>query len=154
MNPARIFALQSQKISNQDNIPGGITEIDQATAAGLCSGMRRSYYLAGRLKWGKDLSVVDELNIKLLEFTKIVGRQESWDLSKITPEKLSTLAILEMLEPFKYKEDIKKANYLGVHKSNFSRTWNKRYNIIYQELDDLANRAFSYIMMKQRYEKN
>lgn len=153
MNPARVFALQSQRIGNPDGIPGGRSSIDQATAASLCAGMRREYYLAGRLKWAGDWSVSGELEKLLWLHAVDIRNRENWSIPKGGQilRKMAGLAIAEIAEPARYKTDSVKAQWMGIHRSNYSRTWNKRYNLIYQELDDLANRAFSYIMMKQRY---
>ena len=155
MNPARVFALQSQRIGDHDNIPGGITEVDQSVASALCSGMRRECYLAGRLKWAGDWSVANELEYKLWIYAVDICNREKWRVQKGREmlRKMAGLAISEMAEPGRYKSDTIKANWLGVDKSNFSRTWSGRYNLVYQELDDMASRAFSYVMMKQRYDE-
>lgn len=155
MNPARVFALQAQKASSHTAIAGGKTEVDQATAAGLCAGMRRECYLAGRLKWAQDWTVANELEHKLWLYAVDISNKERWSIPKGKEmlRKMAGLAIAEMAEPARYKEDRIKADWMGIHKSNFSRTWNKRYNLIYQELDDLASRAFSHIMIRQRYDQ-
>lgn len=153
MNPSRVFALQTTKASSNDSIPGGTTEVDQATAAGLCAGMRRECYLAGRLKWAGDWSVANELEHRLWLLAVDICNKERWRVPKGREmlRKMAGLAIAEMADPIRYKTDIAKAKWLGIDKSNYSRVWNGRYNLIYRELDDLAGRAFSYIMMKQRY---
>ena len=151
MNPARVFAIQAQKSSSWGGIAGGVTEVDQAFAAGLCAGMRRECYLAGRLKWARDKTVQNELFELLEGRIKRIKEREKIDFTVEAGERMIKLAMAELMEPIIYKTNSSKALILGVHPSNYGRTWQKKYDIIFQELDDLANRAFSHIMIRQRY---
>lgn len=152
---ARIFAMQTQKTSNPFTMFGGTPEVDQATAAGLCSGMKRKWYLAARLKWGLDWSVANELEYLVWIEAAGLAARGKWKIPKGKEHvrKMAGLAIAELADPMRWKLDTDKADWMGVHKSQFSRTWKEKYNAMYSLLDDWSNAAYSYVMMKQRYEE-
>lgn len=151
---ARVFAIQTHKIANLFGVGGGgVPELDPATAAGLCQGMRREWYLAGRLKWALDWSVANELEYLLWIDGTDIAKSGRWKIPKGREyvRKMAGLAIAELADPHKWKHDYKRAEWMGVSPSQFSRIWVKRYNEIYSLLDDWSNSAYSYVMIKQRY---
>lgn len=151
---ARVFSLQTTKISNPFAISGGNPEVDQCTAAALCQGMRREWYLSARLKWALDWSVAQELEYLLCVDGTKFARRGRWKIPKGREyvQKMAGLAVMEVADPKNWQFDKQRAGFMGVSKSQFSRTWLKRYNVIYTILDDWANSAFSYVRIKQRYE--
>lgn len=154
MNPIRIFAKQT--IKSGSYMPGsGQPEVDQAMAAHLCGGMRREWYLAARLRWGLDWSVANELEYMLWMEGSGVSYKERWRVPKGKEyvRKMAGLAIAEIAEPKRYAPDARKAEWMDVSASQFSRLWGKRYNAIYSIIEDWSSSAYSYVMMRQRYDK-
>ena len=148
-----IFSMQTYKAQSLFGL-GGIPEVDQALAAALCSGLKREYYLAARLKYALDYSVARELESMLLRKGLGVSHAKKWRVpeNRNYLQQMAGLAVAEMLFPLRYKQDQVRADWVGVSKSQFSRTWKKRYNLIYQILEDWTNCAYSHVMMRQRYD--
>lgn len=151
---ARIFSKQCPKVSNPFSAIGGSADVDQAMAAGLCAGMKREHYLAARFKWALDWSVSSELERLLQDKGEGFAKKEQWKLRKeeTRVRAIAGLALAEMANPSFWSIDANKAMFIGVDKSGFSRVWKKRYNLLYATLEDWANSAYSYVMMRQRYE--
>jgi len=152
MNPVRLFSLQAQKTASLEAI-GGITEIDQSTAAAMCAGMPEKWYKAARLKWSADHSNNHWLEIRLMVFASGIAGREKWRIIPGRLRSMSRLAIEEMQYPEKLNRQEAwryKAGSIGVGSSQWFKTWVGRYEAIYQELNDWANRAYSYVEDKQK----
>ena len=121
-NAVRIFAKQTYKASDFFAIAAGGADIDQAMAAALCSGMKKHWYLAARLKWANDWTGATHLEYKLWAYTAGVANGEKWRIPKGQQllRSLVGLAIAEMAEPSRYKTDAAKVNWTGISASQFS----------------------------------
>lgn len=154
-NPIRVMALQTEQTPSIEPAPGGgIPEIDQMLAAALCAGMPRRWYLAARLKWCLDWSVANELEYMLWVEAAGIAAKEKWRIptGKYYVRKMAGLAIAEVGDPARYSRPEHwhiKAQWLGTGKSQWFGTWERRYNAIYEELDDWCSRAKSYLYRRQ-----
>jgi len=152
MNPAKVFALMSQRTPNPDAIPGGVSGFDIADASGLCRNMPRHWYLAGRLKWAQDWTVANELEYALWMRTTKLAVAEKWKIKKgaLQLRKLAGLAIAETADPANWKTVEKKLSFTEMTDSSWYKRWGKRYEAVFQIIDDQwANAAYQYINSKQ-----
>ncbi|MCG7980286.1 MAG: hypothetical protein N0E58_19420 [Candidatus Thiodiazotropha endolucinida] len=121
--------------------------INPATAAAMCSGMPPLWWSAARLKWADDTSGIKMLYNELSRLANQLKDIEQWRIPKDRDyiDKFAMLALLEVTQPTKWKHDSHKADFIGMDKSVFYRTWKKRYEVIYRQVDDWCSSALSYI---------
>jgi hypothetical protein len=152
MNPAHVFAMQTTR-AQSFGAPGGAPTITQGDAALYCKGMPRRWYLAGRLRWGLDLSVAEELERELWIAAVDLKIKERWRIPKSLTGKhplrnMAKLAIVETIEPsrFKYDDSWKlRAAMVGVDNKPWHTTWSRRYERVYGELNDWANDGWRHV---------
>lgn len=165
MNPIRLFVMLSQKASSGDPLKkgSGQGEMNMETAAALCAGMPEHWYKAAVYKWALDTSVRQWLRIELWRTAMELAQREGWRTGKrdagdkpITLS-LAELALDEMEDPamrgratWQGKERWQKlSNRLGVSRHAWYKTWQARYQAIYQVLDDWAGNAYLYVAKRQ-----
>lgn len=154
MLPERLFSLQSTKTQSYIPSIGGITEVDQAIASGLCSGMSEKWYKAARLKFCLDASVINWLEIQLWQEVCGIATKEKWKIPK-GKERLRNMCKLAIIETQKPELFIKtnawntRASFLEIKKSAWFSTWAGRYEVIYELLNNWSNSAYRFVKHKQ-----
>lgn len=141
-----VMAMQTHRAKDYTTI-GRATKIsfDPATAAAMCHGLGRRYYLAARLYYCLDLTGHDELIGLLWNVASDAASNEKWKIPK-GRDYLTAMCYLAIVEVYGWngvKRDSQKAKLVGMDKSEWSRVWKDRYEIIYQRLMawvDVANR--------------
>jgi hypothetical protein len=141
VNPIRIVSMQ----------------VHPEVAGWWCAGMPEHWYLAIRLKWAKDISGVGVIEIKLLAAARRMAQREKWRLpeGKDYLPRMVKLAVVELADPARFAKAEcwrLRAAYVDVGSSPWYRTWRKRYEAIFQELNEWSNRGFRYIRVKQQRE--
>lgn len=151
MNPARVMAKLTAQPARLDGGGGGMTEYDVALCASLAANLKERYYLAARLKWCQDWSVANKLEYLLWIEAVGIAAEEKWRVPKGREyvRKMAGLAIAEIAEPQRWKEQQTKAQFMGMDKSTWSRTWQGRYEVIYSELSGWCDTAYRHIARMQ-----
>lgn len=139
MNPVRIVA----------------DELHPEVAGWWCAGMPEHWYMAIRLKWGRDRSSNTELNERLLVIAKKIAARGNWRLSKDRQylERMVSLAIMETCDParFSYPDSYKiRMAWIGCSKTKWFSTWQQRYERVYVEFNDWSDRGFRYLKVRQK----
>ncbi|MBV2138561.1 MAG: hypothetical protein KUF79_17275 [Candidatus Thiodiazotropha sp. (ex Ctena orbiculata)] len=149
MNPARVFAMATPSQINPASVGRSTTTdtVSPATAAAMCAGMPKLWYLAAMLKWADDWSGADYLEYRLWMEAAGMASTRGWEPPKGEEflRRMAKLAIDEMGWPSKYKFDKDKCEYLGISPSTFCNRWKCRYGLIYQVLDGWASEGFRYV---------
>lgn len=119
-----------------------------------CSALPEHWYFAIRLKWANDYTGLLVLEQKLIHVTQRVAKREKWRVTKRTDcfSKIAKLAVLEVADPVRFSTPDSwklRAAYMGVDSSSWYRVWRRRYEVIYQELNEWSNRGFRFIRIRQ-----
>ena len=154
MRPESLFSMQNPKIGSLTISNGGITEIDQAIAAGLCSGMPEKWYKAARLKYCLDESVKKWVEIELWSECAGIATREQWRMPKGKEllRKMCELAIIELQTPRLFylgSPWALRSEYLGIKKTAWFTNWSKKYEVVYQVLDGWTDSGYRYLKYKQ-----
>ena len=159
------FSMQAEQVQGPpDGLPGGSTSYEawtQADAAALCAGLRRKYWLAGRLRWGMDKTVAMELEHYLWGEVAQTAAREKWILAigQETMRALAGLAIAEMLDPVRYRQEGFRVEWFGrrikLSKERvfpaWERCWKWRYQgAAYAPLERWSDVCKSHIYHRQR----
>lgn len=151
MNPELIMTLQTVKSCDISSV-GRSTKrhLDPSIAAAICNGLGHKYYLAARLYYCRDLSGHQLLEKELFEVAETIGYCENWKMKRNQGlvKKMIVLAIVEMYGVPFLNNDTQRAIFLGIDKANYSRTWKKRYDVLYKRLDSWRDQAAEYIKTK------
>ncbi|MCG7931947.1 MAG: hypothetical protein N0E44_18090 [Candidatus Thiodiazotropha lotti] len=107
-------------------------------------------FKAAMYKWAGDQSQHDFLMYRLWIASADIAADNGWRIPKGQEylRKMSEIALLEVRDPGKWREDKAKAKYMGMDKSTFYKTWRKRYESIYQVLDGWAQEGYRYVQRK------
>lgn len=152
MNPIRYFSIQTCKTSRLI-FGGGKPELTPDMAAHYCKGMPKHWYQAALLCWADNWSGANDLEYKLWDKAVKLKIRERWRIEKKYEgkemlRKLAGLAIWEMGEPkrFKHPESWRRrADWMGLDKAAWYRTWRPRYEAVYGILSEWANEAKRHI---------
>ncbi|MCG7985051.1 MAG: hypothetical protein JAY90_20155 [Candidatus Thiodiazotropha lotti] len=151
-NPIRVFAAMTAHPVNPLNVGRSTAQpgIDQATAAAMCRKMPTLAFMAAMYKWAGDHEQHDFLMYRLIIAAADIASEEQWRLPKGKEylRKMSEIALKEVIEPGRWKDGTRKAEYMGMDKSTFYKTWRKRYESIYQVLDGWAQDGYRYVQRK------
>ncbi|MCU7858696.1 MAG: hypothetical protein KZQ86_02435 [Candidatus Thiodiazotropha sp. (ex Lucinoma kastoroae)] len=154
MNPVRIIAMSAPNGVNLRSVGKSTsgTNVNPSIAAAMCSGMPPLWWSAARLKWADDTYGITLLHDELLKFAEGVMQRENWGIKKGRDylDKLVMLALLEMSQPYKYRKDKPKHEFLGMSASSYSGRWKKRYEIIYRQLEDWCSHAINYLYISNQ----
>jgi hypothetical protein len=101
-------------------------------------------------KWAGDESHREYLKYQLWIAAVDIAIAEGWKIPKGREylRKMAEIALNEVREPTPWKEDKKKADYMGVDKSAFYKVWRKRYESVYGVLDSWAQEGYRYVQRK------
>lgn len=145
----RLFSMQTTSAPTMGREgSGGIPEWTPALAAACCAGnMPKNWYNAARLKYALDWSVANDLEYAVWMDAALIAAREKWKIptGREYIRKMSGLAIAETAAPAKYKHNVIKIAWIGCSQSEWSRTWNKRYNAIYAIPNDWASCALQHV---------
>lgn len=156
MNPVRIMGRQTPKISEWMGIPGGGTDLDQATCSAFCAGMPDEWYMMARLKWADDYTVVPRLKIALWGELGTIARSEKWkkhnDTENPYHRRIANLVIDEIIDPSRFISPKHKYTYIQVSKTQWHEVWYDRYIVAWELAQEWSNKAFRYIHSRQKEE--
>jgi len=154
MNPARFFAIQTCKTSRPMGLPGGGSpDLTPDRAAHYCQGMPRHHYQAALLYWADDWSGVSELEYRLWDEAVKIKIRERWRIEKKHEgqemlRKLAGLALWEVGDPCRFAGQEawrRRADWMGVDKAAWFRTWRPRYEVVHSLLLDWKADAWRHI---------
>lgn len=162
MNPARFFAIQTCKVSKPIGTPGGgKPDLTPDIAAHYCQNMPRHQYQSALLRWADDWSGVSELEYLLWDEAVRLKNQERWRIEKKHQgremlRKLAGLALWEMGQPSQFRAESawqKRAEWMGVDKAAWFRTWRPRYEAVYNILQDWTAEGWRHVSKELAAEK-
>ncbi|MCU7917088.1 MAG: hypothetical protein KZQ95_01865 [Candidatus Thiodiazotropha sp. (ex Epidulcina cf. delphinae)] len=112
--------------------------------------MPKLWYHAALLKWADDWSGASDLEYYLWIKAVDIRLRDGWTIppGRRYLRRMAGLAIAETAMPSVFGSDIERAKFLGMDKSRFSRVWKPRYELVYQELNDLASYGYRYVAKK------
>lgn len=124
----------------------------------ICAGLPDHWHQAARLKLSLDVSDRYKIELKLFDIALSMKDRLGWKIKKgdegvMMLWRMARLAVWELSDPGRFRcADAYKIyiNTLGIDKSNWSRTWQSRYELLYQELDEWVNRAYRFMKMKSQ----
>jgi len=116
-----------------------------------CScGMPDHWYVALRATHSNDTSQLKILHNKLLHAALSMKDRNNWRMptGKDMLRRLVQLAIMEMLDAKRFRQNDAwrvRVAFMGVCDSNWYRTWQPRYELVYSELLSWNNRAYRWM---------
>ncbi|MCU7840871.1 MAG: hypothetical protein KZQ94_16015 [Candidatus Thiodiazotropha sp. (ex Troendleina suluensis)] len=149
ISPARVFAAMTAHPINHRNVgrSTALPDFDQATAAAMCAGMPDLQFKASMLKWAGDWSNANYLEYRIWIAAVDIAREEKWKIPRGREylRRMAGLAIAEVADPGRWQLDKDRAEFIGMHKSEFCRVWRKRYEMVYRILDELAQDGYRHV---------
>jgi len=140
---------------------GGKPELTPDEAALYCQGMPDHWYFAAKLRWADDWSGANQLEHRLWDEAVKLRNRERWRIEKKYEgkemlRKLAGLALWEMGEPSRFKHDSAwqlRAQWMGLEKGAWFKTWNARYEAVYEILSDWCNDAWRHVKKQKAQEQ-
>lgn len=136
---------------------GGKARLTRAEASAYCQGMPRKWYLAARLKYSLDMSVVGALDYLVWDAGVVLAVKHKWRVPRGEQflRRMGWLVLFELLAPERFRSESAwqlRAAFLGVSKSRWFACWAQRYEEVFREVDEWVNRAYRWVGQKLRME--
>ena len=133
----RAWSKLSPKTADLSGMPaGGEPELPPEVVAAALAKLPRRYYLAGRVRYLKDWSVSEELATLLWIRCCTYASRENWQVPKGKQyvRRLARIAVAELADPREFKRVSVRQEASGIPRATWYRTWQGRYQTVYEEL--------------------
>ena len=116
-----------------------------------CQGVERKHWLAFLAKWTLDTTALDELSFELYKTASHIAASEKWRMRKDRDyvQEMADMAVFEMQYPKLLDTGEKRAEYMGINKSNWYRNLGSKYQAVYGLLNEWTNIAYRKILKNQ-----
>lgn len=146
VNPAKAYArMNPSRPQIRIRTSGGEPDITPESVSYARVGLEKMCDLAGLMVFGGDHSGDQYLADLLLARATEIAYREAWNYKKGQLAKLCQLAVAEMGYPQQLKTDKSKAIFLGISRQWFNEKYKKRYEAVWQLLNDCTNKAFQHV---------